>query len=147
LREARRFEKASDALTEVKEGYDRWTGGLGSRAVEASFGVLAANWIVFGSARALLENGFAKWSVGVIVVFLGANLLLTALMAKLYGDRCDYADADKERWQSEFAIAARKGNSWPYTPTMDRLGDFLRYMRTWAPVIGGALFLLGLSTG
>jgi hypothetical protein len=66
-------------------------------------------------------------------------------MAREYGERCDYADADKERWNREFEQSATAKSCWPYTPEIEKRGEFLVQMRTWLPIAAGVLFFVSLA--
>jgi hypothetical protein len=141
---ARRYATASDASKEVHAEFNEWTGFLTARSVEMAFGILAANWAVYGSADAILSNGYAKSSVALVIVFFGLNLLLTCFMGYLHGRQVKHIDDNTARWTKEFERAADGPSPWPYTRNIERTGSALRFLKTWLPFIAGSLFVIGL---
>ena len=141
---ARRFKSAGEANNELYQGFNAWSAGLGTHSVHAAYALIAANWAVHSGANAILGNRWAKWSLAVVIVFLGLNLLCIWLMTALYRRRCSYADEDKARWAGEFEDASAAGSPWPYTHTIECVGRFLEGLRILAPIAGGTLFILSL---
>lgn len=140
----RRFDSAGSASKELYEQWNACSGFLTNRSVELSFGILAANWAVYKEPLLLLSNPLAGFSVGVVVLFLALNLVLTWLMAAQYGTRVDYADEDRARWENEFKAAAEKGSPWPYTTGIETLGRLALWMKVGLPVLAGASFILSM---
>ncbi|MCK4825384.1 hypothetical protein KA005_57080, partial [bacterium] len=102
---------------------------------------------VYGDAQAILGNLWAKSSVAIVISFLGLNLFCTWLMTKCYAKRCEYADADKARWSTEFERENTLSSAWPYSKFIEQLGDFIRFIKVWAPIVGGIIFIIGLFSG
>jgi hypothetical protein len=141
---SRRFENAGDATKELFEGFNDWSGAVSTYGIQTAYAVIAANWAVYGNAQTILNNPWAKASMAIIIGFLGVNLLCIGLMTWLYGKRCTYANENNKRWQEEYERENRRSSSWPYTTFIERLGDFMRLLKVWAPVIGGVIFIIGL---
>ena len=140
----RRFENAGDAAKELFDGFNDWSAAVNVYGVQTAYAVIAANWAVYGNAQTILNNPWAKVSIAIVVGFLGINLLCIGLMTRLYSRRRCYADKDKERWKVEFEKEVETSSPWPYTGFIEVLGSFIRIFNMWAPVMGGAIFIIGL---
>lgn len=143
-RSATLYATPGDGLKAVREDYLYWTGRLTDNSLQLSFGVLAANWAVFGSVQGVLNNPWAKSSVFLVVTSLTLSLLGAKWMGELHLRRANYAAENVERWKREFAASLDRRDPWPFTAGIDRLGRGMRELRTWLPLAAGALFLGGL---
>lgn len=144
---SRRFINAGDAIKELFEGFNDWSANVSTHGMHTAYAVIAANWAVYGDAQAIIGNLWAKFSIAIIISFLGLNLFCTWLMTLCYTEQYDYADEDRERWSSEFEREKIVPSSWPYTKFIEQLGEFMRLLKVWAPIIGGIFFILGLFFG
>ena len=140
----RRFDNAGDASEELFVGFNDWSASISNYGMQAAYSVIAANWAVFGSSNAILTNSWSKTSMTIVVTFIGVNLFLTLWMTRLYRQRVEYADEDKGRWKSEFGDGENMPSAWPYTSAIELLGTVIRLLKTWAPIIAGIAFVLGL---
>ena len=144
---SRRFSKAGDAAAELITGFNDWSANISLYGMHMAYAVIAANWAVYGNAQAILSNPWAKYSVAIVIFFLGLNLFCTWLMTNLYANQCDYANDDKIRWKKEFNNENITSSAWPYTKYIENLGDFIRIIKVWVPIVGGVVFILGLFFG
>ena len=140
----RRFSSSGDAKKELFEGFNAWSASISTHGMHTAYAIIAANWAVYGNTQAIMENLWAKYSMGIIILFLGLNLFCTWLMSLCYWERVEYADENKKRWDSEFDKGNVIPSPWPYTEFIERLGKFMRFIKVWAPIIAGSLFILGL---
>jgi len=138
------YENPRAALKAVEAWWNSRTKALATRSVELSYGIIGANWAVFGSTGKLLSSPYAKISIGLTVVFLGLNLALTRVSAGLLRRRYSYAEGDPARWAREFEQNKGKDVPWPSTAAIDTIGAILREFRTWLPLIAGGALLLGI---
>jgi hypothetical protein len=122
----RRFANVGDASKELFEGFNDWSATVSSYGMHMAYALIAANWAVYGNAKAILQNTFAKISVAIVIFFLVLNLLCTWIMTRAYSKRCDYADKNKKRWSEEFEREIDLPSDWPYTKFIAKLGDFMR---------------------
>lgn len=141
---SRRFNDAGEATKEIFDGFNKWSTAVGTYGIQSAYALIAANWAVYGGVQGITDNQWAKWSIIVVIIFLGLNLIATLRMAHLYGKRCDYANIDKNRWENEFNAEAEAPSPWPYTSSIENLGDFIRHLKVWAPVLSGIFFIIGL---
>jgi hypothetical protein len=86
----------------------------------------------------------AKFSIAVVLIGLFLTLLGTWRMGELLRARFEYAEVDRQRWASECAVARQTADPWPYTGKIEELGKKLRVVKTFGPILGGALFIAAL---
>lgn len=141
------YETPQEALKSVASWFGSWTQALSERSVELSYALVAANWAVFGSKDKLLASSCAKLSLGLVVVFLGVNLILTRIMAEVLRRRFSYAEADPTRWVEEFERTKGTPDPWPSTTAIDGVARLLREARTWLPLGAGIAFLFAVFLG
>lgn len=142
-----RYSNAGEAQKDVQDDYEYWTGKLTDLSFQLSLAIIGANWAAFGNLDTILHNRWAKASLASIILGIALNLLGTKQLGELLGKRLDHAKADPHQWEKEYAQyrEGRGGNGhWPFTATTDALARFLREIKTWAPLLAGALFLIGL---
>jgi hypothetical protein len=135
----------SAALAEVREYYKGWTTQLTQKSFELSMAIIGANWAVFGGLNQILRNGWAKWSIAVVVIGLLLTLLATWSMSELLRKRIGYAEDEPSRWQVEFNSTRGKKDPWPFTDGIEQMGLWLRCTKTFVPIVGGLLFFLALA--
>lgn len=140
----RRFDTAGDASRELFESFNKWSGAVGSYGVQTAYAVIAANWAVFGTTKVIVDNCWAKYSLGVAVGFLAIHLICTDWISRLCDQRIKYANRDQKRWQKEFEDKNTPASSWPYTKKIERIRNFLRFLKVWVPVVSGGLFIGGV---
>jgi hypothetical protein len=133
------------ALEAVREDFLHWSEKLTDTSFQLSVALIAANWSVFGSLARVLENSWAKASLSLVVLGLGISLGGAKWMSEMLRHRYEYAEGDPVRWKREHAASAGRRVSWPFTDDIEFLGRFLRESKTWLPIGGGVLFLIGLA--
>ncbi|MBP6876226.1 MAG: hypothetical protein KBD56_09160 [Candidatus Eisenbacteria bacterium] len=142
------YAQPADGLRAVRDDYHYWTGKLTETSWQFCFALIGANWAVFGSVRGILDNFFSKSSLFLVVLSLLVGLLGAKVMSECHRTRADYAAADPKRWQEECnASFGRKSDPWPFTKAIENIGRIMREAKTWLPIAGGVLFLLGLLLG
>ncbi len=131
-----------DALRFLGKRFDSWSLALSDRSLQLSYALVAANWAVFGSQDKILDSTFAKISLGLIVLYLALNLLLTRFIVWLLRRRFAYAEDDHVRWEAEYHEAIGKNDPWPSTKAIDGTSRVLREIRTWVPIGAGIAFII-----
>jgi hypothetical protein len=144
MSDKRRFANAGDASKELFDGFNDWCSAFSSHSLQSSYAIIAANWAVHSNAHAILSNIFAKLSMATITAFLVINPLLCRWMILLYKKRCNFTDQNKKQWEVEFNETEKESSCWPYTKLIEILGESLRALKTWAPIISGILFIFSL---
>jgi len=142
----RAYENPAAGLRAIRHYYDHWTGTLTTRSFELSITLIAANWAVFGSVDRVLNNFWAKGSILVLVLNVLTSLAGVLAMAWLHRRRWKEAEANPDQWERQWEQAAGTNDPWPFTPAIENLGVSLQVCRATLPLIGGLLFLVGLST-
>jgi hypothetical protein len=145
-RRAALYASSAEGLGAVRDDFLYWTGKLTDSSFEFSLALIGANWAAFGSVQKLLTNGWARASLALVIASLALSLVGARLMGELHRHRVAYAGADPDRWERECAAALGRTDPWPFTKGIERLGQCLREVKTWLPLVAGALFLLGLFT-
>ncbi len=138
------YSNAGDAQKDLQKDYEYWTGKLTDLSFQLSLAIIGANWAAFGNLEKILHNPWAKASLASIILGIAINLLGTKHLGELLDKRLGYAKADPGRWEKEYVAACRAPGHWPFTAKTDDLARFLRDVKTWAPLVAGALFLIGL---
>ena len=139
-----KFNDAQEAYDDLNSSYNAWGEILTNRSIEASYAIIAANWAVHGGVNEIINNGCAKWSMIVVFVFLGLNLLGTRIMVgKLY-NRAEYAEKDTKRWEDEHQACRSNPKYFPYTKFIDRFGVEMRGLKTSFPILAAGLFIWSL---
>jgi len=139
------YESPRDALKSIRDDFSYWTGKVTETSFALSLAVIGANWAVFGSVDKLLNNIWAELSIATIILSLGVSLIGYWYLGGQLWARIAYAEQDAARWRDEFTRNVGKATPWPSTKWIDRLAARFRFLRTFLPVVGGALFLLLFS--
>jgi hypothetical protein len=139
------YRSPHDALKAVREDYLYWTGKLTETSLQFAFAVLAANWAVFGSVDAILNNLWSKLSVSLVVFGLGLGVAGAKWMGELHRKRIDYAESDNSRWKKEFDDTMGKRDPWPFTTGIESLASWMREAKTWLPLLAGVFFLIAIG--
>jgi hypothetical protein len=137
----RRYSNAGEAQKDLQDDYEYWTGKLTDLSFQLSLAIIGANWAAFGNLETILRNTWAKLSLASIILGIAINLFGTKYLGEVLGKRLKYAEANPERWNQEYSDPPEH---WPFTAKSDALARFLREVKTWAPLIAGTLFLIGL---
>lgn len=138
-----RFDDAGSAIDELVKSYNAWTAKLGEISLQACYATIAAVWALFGTNNEVWkpENWCALWALGLAVLFVGFNLAMSFLQVRLLAGRADYARDHAKDWQKEFERRCEPKSQFPYTPTIELLGDVHHWCRLIVP-LAAAGFLL-----
>jgi hypothetical protein len=109
-----------------------------------SYAVIAANWVVFGSLNGILKNNWSKFSLLLVLVGLGANVVATLILCESHRIRAEYGDCDAKRWAAEFDQFANTRNSWPFTAGIESTARWMRRIKAYFTLGGGLLLFIGV---
>ncbi len=140
------YETPRAALQSIREDYSYWTGKLTESSFALSLAVIGANWAVFGSVDKIRNNIWAELSIAAVILSLGIGLIGHWLLGGQLRKRILYAEQNGARWQNEFDENLGKSTPWPSTERIDHSAALFRFLKTFLPVLGGALFLIALFT-
>lgn len=139
----RSYKTAEDALKDLDDAYNYWSGKITETSTSFALGLIAANWAVFGSAG-LKADLLPRLSVFCALLLLLLGLIQAERMAKYHDDQHEFAETKPEKWKEQFeaAKANSQANPWPYTNKIECWGVWGRRWKTWLPIIGCILFLV-----
>jgi hypothetical protein len=140
------YKTPGEALVAVQEGFNYWSGKLTDSSYSLSIAVIGANWAVFGSVDKILHNHWAQWSLAVVILGLGVNLVGMKLLSDAHRKRMDWGEQHRSEWIKDFNDTKGDRKEWPFTKGILRWARFFRECRTWLPLIGGMCFLVALFT-
>lgn len=138
---------ASDGLSSLGSAFDEWCALLTSHSLQACYALIGANWAVHGNVTEVFNNICAKWSIGLVLSFIGINLLTDFLMVHFHFHQFLHAEKDFDIWVDEYkkhksVIGGR--TYWPYNKTIENLGIVTRFLKLLLPFIATILFVLSL---
>jgi hypothetical protein len=140
---SRRFENAGAAKKELQTAFNDWSSILTEHSRQIAFAIIAANWAVHGDTSKVISNWGAKWSMAIVFIFLGVDLLITRLLIRQHYKQYLYAEENEKRWDDEY-IEGREKRYWPYTALIEYTGIFYREFKCWAPMFAAILFVVSL---
>jgi hypothetical protein len=140
------YENPAAALKAVHERYYYWSSKLTDSSYTLSLAVIGANWAVFGSVDNVLHNLMSQLSLTMVIAALGINLFGIKQLSEAHDEQVGYGETHRVDWSKKFYDTMAKDDPWPYTQKIVRLAKFLRWCRTWLPLVGGLFFLLALFT-
>lgn len=139
------FSSVGEGSKRLQDDFNAWSEMLTTRSIELSFAIIAANWAVHGNENNILNNFFAKWSILIIFVFLGVNLMFTWLLSERLFARHDYAEKNHESWKKEFENYKKEKNPiWPYTHFIEGSPKYLRHLKFLLPLLSASFFIKSL---
>lgn len=135
-------ESPTAALKDVCGAFNDWSKGLTDTSLQMCFGLVAANWLVFGSVKGILHYKLAMASLCLVLLSLACNLLGAYLMSEWFRLRVEYAEKDDARWDSEYRRYAGIGHAWPYTNTIECATKVLRFLKMMLPLVSGVCLIV-----
>jgi hypothetical protein len=138
----RNFQSAPDALKDLDDAYNYWSGKITETSTSFAIGLIGANWAVFGTAG-LKSELLPRLSVFCALLLLLLGLIQAERMATFHDERHEYAETNPQEWAEEFEAAktCKAPNPWPYTTQIENWGIWGRRWKTWLPVLGCVFFL------
>jgi hypothetical protein len=131
-----------EALKAVVADYQYWTGRLTDASAQMSYGIIAANWIVFGSVSVILSSIWAKLSLLSVMLSLATSVVGTWLLCEGHRRRGEYGDCDPKRWKQEFTQFANKKNPWPFTRFIECTASWSRNLKAGFVLLGAAFLIV-----
>lgn len=134
------YSSPAEATKKIGGWYSSWSKTLSDRSIQFSYALIAANWIVFGTTKHVLDNTFSLVSIGVAILSLGLDLFVSYVITTLLRRRFYYAEEFPKRWKDEFVESQGTACCWPSTRAIDGLASFLRFSRVALPIVAGLFF-------
>jgi hypothetical protein len=142
----KKYTSPVEALDELQQAFNAWCEMLTNHSLQAAYAIIAANWAVHGKT-AILTNSCSKWSMALILGFLGANLLVDWLISEFSYSEYSSAEDDRMRWKKEweeYEKGDKHNKYWPYTGKTQVLPRIHRFLKCWVPFIAAFLFICSL---
>lgn len=136
-------ESPRKALEKVGFYFEGWTKILTDASLQMCYGLIGANWVVFGSVNNILRNNWAKFSLLMVLLTLGCNVVGSWLVSESLRRRFEWAESHASEWRQKFNDAAGKRDAFPFTKFQESAPFWLRQIKASFPVISGLLLILG----
>ena len=138
------YATSAEALKAVGAEFGYWSEKLTDTSFQLSIALIAANWAAFGSVTRVLENGWAKASLALVILGLGVSLVGAKWMSEAHRRCYENAEGNLGQWEADFMASIGQRIAWPYTDNIELAGRILRECKMWLPIGSGVLFLVGL---
>jgi hypothetical protein len=132
-----------DALKKVQDGYEYWSGRLTETSLQMCYGLIGANWLVFGSVNGILHSRWAEWSLLMVLLALGSNVIGAWTLSELLRKRVRYGESHGEKWAKEYKESTGKPVAWPFTDRIQNTGKYMRWIKATFTLASGALLIVG----
>lgn len=132
-----------EALKKVSSEFEYWTGKLTETSLQMCYALIGANWVVFGSVNGILHNGWAKFSLVMVLFALGTNVIGAWILSEYLRKRIGYGEGHVDEWAKEFALNRGKDVSWPFTDKIQNTGKYMRWIKAGFTIVSGLLLIIG----
>jgi hypothetical protein len=136
-------ETPQKALEKVGSEFDHWSGKLTETSLQMCYALIGANWVVFGSVDKILVNNFAKWSLFMVLLTLGCNVVGAWILSESIRNRFEWAEGHSDQWDKAFKDAVGERVPFPFTKFHESMGFWMRQIKGLFPIVGGLLLLIG----
>lgn len=137
------YSSPGEALKKVASEYEYWSGRLTETSLQMCYAIIGANWVLFGSMNRILTNVWAKYSVFMVMVALGTNIIGSLALSETLRKRIDYGENDKDRWKKEFDESSQQSSPWPFTSGIDNVGRLMRIIKGVFTLLAALLMIIG----
>jgi hypothetical protein len=137
------YESSTDALKELSGAFNYWSGQVTATSLQMCYGLIAANWLVFGSVGNILHNRYAIVSLFLVMLALTFNMVLSYGLAEYMRNRFGYAVSDPNRWKEEFQHEKIKPTTWPYARWTEGASIAIRAIKIILPLASGLCLIVG----
>lgn len=137
------YESSRDAMKEIEDAFNYWSGQISATSLQLCYAVVAANWVIFGSINKIIHSQWAIWSLTTVLLALAFNLVVAYGLAEWMRCRFGYAESDRKRWEAEFQREKNGPSKWPYTKHIERVSIAIRLVKVVLPLVSGILLIIG----
>jgi hypothetical protein len=137
------YKSSTDALKEIRTAFDYWSGQVTATSLQMCYGLIAANWVVFGSVGNILHSGYAVASLFLVMLALTFNMVSAYGLAEYMRGRFGYAVFDPKRWEAEFQQEKIKPTTWPYSNWTQGASIATRAIKIILPLASGVCLIIG----
>jgi hypothetical protein len=137
------YESSTDALKEVYEAFDYWSGQITATSLQMCYALIGANWVIFGSVGNILRSPYAIMSLLLVLLALTFNMLSAYALAEYMRSRFGYAVSDRKRWEAEFQHVKIESTTWPYSKWTQGASVATRMIKMILPLASGVCLIIG----
>jgi len=81
------YESATDALKEIDDAFDYWSGQITATSLQMCYALIGANWVIFGSVGNILHSRYAIVSLFLVLLALTFNMVSAYALAEYMRSR------------------------------------------------------------
>lgn len=140
------YASPDEALKKVSIEYEYWTGKLTETSLQMCYALIGANWVIFNSVNGILRNGWSKWSLVMVLLALGSNVVGAWILSEFLRNRIGYGEGSPVAWASEFASTRGQNVAWPFTGQIQNTGKYMRWIKAGFTIVSGLLLIIGAMT-
>ena len=107
------------------------------------YALIGANWVIFGSVNGILRSPYAKWSLVLVLLALGSNVIGAWLLSESLRKQIAHGEGDSAAWVTEYQDAAGKDVPWPFTDFIQNTGKYMRWIKAAFTLASGACLIFG----
>jgi hypothetical protein len=132
-----------EALKKVSSEFEYWSGKLTETSLQMCYALIGADWVVFGSVNGILNSGWAKSSLVMVLLALGTNVVGAWMLSESLRRRIAYGEGALSEWATEFEVYRGKDVSWPFTDEIQNTGKYMRWIKAGFTLVSGVLLIIG----
>jgi hypothetical protein len=137
------YKTPEDALGKVSSEFEYWTGELTETSLQMCYAIIGADWVIFGSVNGILRSPWAKASIVLVMLALGANVIGAWVLSGMLRERISYGEGHSQEWAEQFRQAAGKDVAWPFTDAIQNTGQWMRWIKATFTLASGVCLIVG----
>jgi hypothetical protein len=137
------YASPEEALKKLSSEFEYWSGKLTETSLQMCYALIGANWVVFGSINGILRSSYAQWSLVLVLLALGSNVVGAWILSESLRKRIGYGEGDPGRWSREYQSATGKDVAWPFTDAIQNTGTNMRRIKAAFTLASGICLIVG----
>jgi hypothetical protein len=137
------YASPDDALKSVMGDYHYWSGKLTETSLQMCYGLIGANWLVFGSVQGILHSRWAELSLLMVLLALSTSVVGAWMLSEWLRARVRYGESHGKEWAKQFEESAGKPVPWPFTDRIQNTAKNMRWIKAIFTLAGGACLIVG----
>jgi hypothetical protein len=140
------YESSTDAVKQINDAFDYWSGQITATSLQMCYGLIGANWVIFGSVGNILHSRYAIVSLLLVLLALTFNMISAYVLTEYMRNRFGYAVSDRKRWEAEFQQEKIESTTWPYSKWTEGASIATRMIKVILPLASGICLIIGAVT-